>query len=183
MATKIKSKSHFTVLIAVLLAAIILCFCSCRSSKQVVKESFITQSDSIYLHHDSTAVQIVSKKVETETGTEEVETTTTTYDTKTTDKYGTHPVISRTTSTSKKGIKTNKEETTSQAKQTVNKDSAKVNKKSDHKKEADKAKTETTVPKQISQLVWSIIALIVILAIIFIGWKFREKIKLLLQKK
>ena len=174
-----KSKSYFTVLIAVLLAAIILCFCSCRSSKQVVKESLIAQSDSIYLHHDSTAVKIVSKKVETETGTEEVETTTTTYDTKTTDKDGTHPVLSRTTSTSKKGIKKNKEEATSQAKQTVNKDSAKANKKSDHKKEVNKAKTETTVPKQISHLVWSIIVLI----IIFIGWKFREKIKLLFQKK
>jgi hypothetical protein len=58
-----------------------------------------------------------------------------------------------------------------------------VNKKSDHKKEADKAKTETTLPKQISQLVWSIIALVIILALIFIGWKFREKIKLLFQKK
>jgi len=65
------------------------------------------QSDSIYLHHNSTAVQIVSKKVETETGTEEVETTTTTFDTKTTDKDGTHPVLSKTTSTSKKDIKTN----------------------------------------------------------------------------
>jgi hypothetical protein len=152
---------------------------SCGSSKQTIKENLTAQTDSVYLHHDSMAVQIVSKKVETETGTEEVETTTTTYDTKTTDKDGTHPVLSRTTSTSKKGIKTNKEETTSQAKQMVNKDSAKVNKKSDHKKDADKAKTETTVPKQISHLVWSVIVLI----IIFIGWKFREKIKLFFQKK
>jgi len=156
---------------------------SCGSSKQVVKESLSTQTDSVYLHHDSTAVQVVSKKVETEIGMEEVETTTTTYDTKTTDKDGTHPVLSKTTSTSKKGIKTNKEETTSQAKQTVNKDSAKVNKKSDHKKEADKAKTETTVPKQISHLVWSIIALIAILAIIFICWKFRKRIEQLFQNR
>jgi len=183
MATEMKSKSYFTVLIAVLLAAIILSFCSCGSSKQITKESLSTQSDSIYLHHDSTAVQVVSKKIETDTGTEEVETTTITYDTKTTDKDGTHPVLSKITSTSKKGIKTNKEETTSQAKQTVNKDSAKINKKSEQKKEADKAKAETTVPKQIFHLVWSIIALIVILAIIFIGWKFRKKIKLLFQKK
>jgi hypothetical protein len=167
----------------IILALALVLLSSCGSSKQTIKENLTAQTDSVYLHHDSTAVQVVSKKVEAETGTEEVETTTTIYDTKTTDKDGTHPVFSRTTSTSKKGIKKNKEETTSQAKQTVNKDSANVNKKSDHNKEANKANTETTVPKQISHLVWSIIVLIAILAIIFIGWKFREKIKLLFPKK
>ena len=57
----------------IILALALVLLSSCGSSKQVVKESFSTQSDSIYLHHDSTAVQIVSKKVETETGTEEGE--------------------------------------------------------------------------------------------------------------
>lgn len=167
----------------IILAIALVLLSSCGSSKQVMKESLTAQTDSVYLHHDSTAVQIVSKKVETETGTEEVETTTTTFDTKTIDKDGTHPVLSKTVSIAKKGIVTNKAETTSQAKQTVNNDSSKVSKKLEQTKEATKAKTETTIPKQISHLVWSIIVLIVILVIIFIGWKFRKEIELFFKKK
>jgi hypothetical protein len=159
----------------IILAIALVLLSSCGSSKQILKENLTTQTDSVYLHHDSTAVQIVSKKVETETGTEEVKTTTTTFDTKTTDKDGTHPVLSKTVSIAKKGIVTNKEEKTSQAKQTVNKDSSKVIKKSELKKEATKAKTETTIPKQISGLIWALSVFCVIIIAGYLIYKYKKK--------
>ena len=154
---------------------------SCGSSKQLSKSNVKIQTDSLVVNHDSTISKEVSTIVTDEKGTEQLITEVTTYDTKVTDANGTHPVLSKSVSTLSKAIISNKKETIKNSVKISNNDSIKVVKNVTKATETSKIKSETSIFKQISGLIWSIIAFVCLISLIFIIYKFRKQIKILLK--
>lgn len=142
---------------------------SCGSHRSNLKQETSIESGSGYQRKDTASLSEQTKKTEAEEITEETEEVTTVYDTsKPTDPTtGKHPVQSETKKTTKKGTIKKKDESSDT---TLNKSSAEQSNDSTKikdRKEEDKKKLETTVPKQIGGIVWGLVALV---GLVIVGW-------------
>lgn len=142
---------------------------SCGSSKSSSKQETSIESGSQTNRKDTASLNEQNKKVETEDVVEETEEVTTVYDTsKLADpSTGKSPVLSETKKNTKKGTNKKKEEssntTLNQSSMEHSNDSTKVK----DAREEDKQKQETTVPRQIGGMFWALAALV---AMVVLGW-------------
>lgn len=170
-------RKPFSVAALIVYAIIMLVCCSCGSSRSNLKQETSIESGSNHQRKDTASLSQQTKKTETEDVTEEIEEVTTVYDTsKPIDPAtGKSPVLSETTKSTKKGINKKKDEssntTLNQSSAEQSNDSTKIK---DVKEEA-KQKQETTIPRQIGGMLWALVAL---LTLVFVGWlvyRWRQK--------
>jgi len=156
-----------SIYIIVLLPAVWLS--SCGSHKSTMKQETSIESVGNHQRKDTTSVSEQVNKTENENVAETVEEVTTVYDTdKPTDPgTGRPPVKSETKKTTKRESNKQKQED----KSTNLNQSAVVNDNIkavvQERKEEDKQKDETTVPRQIGGIIW---ALAVLVVVIIVGW-------------
>lgn len=154
-------------LIVLLLSATWLC--SCGSHKSNMKQETSIETESNHQRKDTASVSEQVQKTEHEDMTETVEEVTTVYDTsQPVDSItGRPPVLSETKKTTKR--ESNKQ---SQEDKVMNLNQSSINQSNDStrirdKKDETKHKDETTVPRQISGIVWALVALG---GVILVGW-------------
>lgn len=156
-----------------LMVALLMCcgslLMSCGSHKSNLKQETSIESGSGHQRKDTASLSQQTKKTETEDVTEETEEVTTVYDTnKPTDPAtGKPPVQSETKKTTKKNTNKKKDESNAT---TLNRSSAEQTNDSTKikdEKEEDKKKLETTVPRQIGGIIWGVAALV---GLIIVGW-------------
>ncbi len=162
-------RKHFSVIGLIIYTIIMLVCCSCGSSKSSSKQETSIESGSQTNRKDTTSLNEQNKKVETEDVTEETEEVTTVYDTsKPADpSTGKSPILSETKKNTKKGTNKKKEEssntTLNQSSMEHSNDSTKIK----DAREEDKQKDETTIPRQIGGMFWALAALV---AMVVLGW-------------
>lgn len=151
--------------------------CSCGSHRSNMKQETSIESSSTHHRKDTASFSEQVKKTEHENVTETIEETTTVYDTNqpVDSATGKRPVLSETKKTTKRESKKQSQED----KSTSLNQSAAVNDNQkavvQDRKEEDKRKDETTVPRQIGGVVWAVVALV---SLIIVGWlvyRWRQK--------
>lgn len=154
--------------LAVMLFTLIALF-GCGSSKSNLRQDSSVEENLNHARKDSSSVSKEVTKIESEETTEEIEEVTTVYDT---DKpidlaTGKPPIKSETKTNIKKGSgkKVDTKENT-QANAAAEEQTS-VKKKEDVAKVDDRQKNETTVPKQVEGLVWTVVALI---GVVVVAW-------------
>ena len=153
---------------------------SCGSSKSSTRSETLIETGNQTSKKDSTSLVENTKKKEAEDVIEVTEEKTTVYDT---DKpidpnTGKHPVQSETTKTTKKESNKKKGEEKNTALNQSTAEQTNDNTKIRDATEQTKQKDETTVPKQIGNMIWALVVLISLVALVVIGWiiyKYRKK--------
>lgn len=162
-------RKPFSAALLVVYTIIMLVCCSCGSSKSLSKQELSIESGSQANRKDTASLNENINKIESEDVTEEVEEVTTVYDTsKPADPLtGKRPVLSETKKSTKRDSNKKKEEISNtkinQSSTEQLNDSTKIK----EAKEEDKQRQETTVPRQIGGMFWS---LAVLAALVIVGW-------------
>lgn len=152
-------------------------FCSCGSHRSNMKQETSIDTESNRQRKDTASFSEQVNKTEHEDVTETIEEVTTVYDTSQAvdSATGKRPVLSETKKTTKR--ESNKQ--SQEDKSTSLNQSATVNdnKKAvvQDRKEEDKQKEETTVPRQIGGIVWGLVALIGVGIVGWLVWRWRKK--------